>query len=269
MHPVDHAQMDAARQEEPPARGNDLTRSRSGTDDVLNHPKPIAAFFDVDDTLIAVKSIFRFLGHLSQAQVVPSQVQSDVQSSLQALAGRGVTRSTSLSVFFRVLAGLDETETADHGERWFATELGSGGLFNQNILRRFHLHAGAGHRTVLVSGSFPACLAPLGRYLNADAVLCSQPEVIAGRYTGAISQPLVDGAKADAIRTWGGADLARSYAYGDHESDLPMLESVGNPVVVGDDPTLTAHAARRGWSRLKPNDKVEQLHTLSAVPAPI
>ena len=36
------------------------------------------------------------------------------------------------------------------------------------------------------------------------------------------------------------------FAYGDHTSDLPMLESVGTPVVVGGDPVLLERALRRG-----------------------
>jgi len=41
--------------------------------------------------------------------------------------------------------------------------------------------------------------------------------------------------------------LPDSHAYGDHASDLPMLQTVGNPVVVGDDPALTTHATAHGW----------------------
>jgi phosphoserine phosphatase len=40
-------------------------------------------------------------------------------------------------------------------------------------------------------------------------------------------------------------DPARCWAYGDHPSDLPMLDLVGNPVAVGDDPAVAAHLAAR------------------------
>ena len=39
-------------------------------------------------------------------------------------------------------------------------------------------------------------------------------------------------------------------AYGDHAPDLPVLDLVGNPVVVGDGPVLARHACRKGWARL-------------------
>jgi hypothetical protein len=44
-----------------------------------------------------------------------------------------------------------------------------------------------------------------------------------------------------------GLDLGASYAYSDSESDLPMLECVGHPVVVNPDATLRRIARERGW----------------------
>ena len=44
-----------------------------------------------------------------------------------------------------------------------------------------------------------------------------------------------------------GLDLSRSYAYADSISDLPMLEAVGNPVVVNPDGRLGKAAKERGW----------------------
>jgi len=44
-----------------------------------------------------------------------------------------------------------------------------------------------------------------------------------------------------------GIDLNASYAYSDSMTDLPMLETVGHPVVVNPDAALAAVAAERGW----------------------
>jgi len=126
-------------------------------------------------------------------------------------------------------------------------------LFHPPVLDAFRRHTAAGDRTVLVSGSFPACLDPLARYLEAGAVLCSRPEVRHGRYTGEILQPMIGAAKAAAVQADAaahGIDLLDCYAYGDHISDLPVLGVVGAPVVVGDDPVLTDHAIRHGWTQL-------------------
>jgi len=42
-------------------------------------------------------------------------------------------------------------------------------------------------------------------------------------------------------------DSAYSFAYADTIYDVPLLESVGNPVAVCPDEELLAHARQRGW----------------------
>ena len=44
-----------------------------------------------------------------------------------------------------------------------------------------------------------------------------------------------------------GFDLGKSYAYGNHQSDLPLLELVGNPHVVEPSTTLEKIAHQRSW----------------------
>jgi hypothetical protein len=44
-----------------------------------------------------------------------------------------------------------------------------------------------------------------------------------------------------------GIDLAGSFAYTDSDTDLPMLEAVGNPVLVNPDKALRRLAEERGW----------------------
>ena len=42
-------------------------------------------------------------------------------------------------------------------------------------------------------------------------------------------------------------DLSKSWFYTDSYTDMPMLERVGNQVVVNPDPRLRRIAKRRGW----------------------
>ena len=42
-------------------------------------------------------------------------------------------------------------------------------------------------------------------------------------------------------------DLDKSYAYGNHHSDLPLLETVGNPHAVEPDRILEKIAHQRSW----------------------
>ncbi|MFD0206756.1 MULTISPECIES: HAD family hydrolase [Saccharothrix] len=214
--------------------------------------RPAAAFFDVDDTLIAVKSVFRFLAFHLRLRGRPDTEYAAVRERVR-LAGETGTRTAALAEYFRTFAGRGEAELAGHGRAWFDAELRGGRLFHRPVLDRLREHAAAGEAIVLVSGSFPPCLDPIAEHVGADVVLCSRPEVLDGHYTGSVATPMIGAAKAGAVRDCAetlGLDLAACSAYGDHVSDLPLLDLVGRPVVVGADPVLVARAADRGWPAL-------------------
>lgn len=214
---------------------------------------PPAAFFDVDETLITVPSIFRFLAHCYEVAGLPRWRYEHDARRLRGLGAAGAPRSDVLAAYTRLFTGRDAAATAKLGEDWFRAELRRGDLFHPPVLAAFHRHADAGHRTVLVSGSLPACAAPIARFLGADQLISSAPELAAGRYTGELSVAMVGPAKADAVRREAeasGVDLDSSFAYGDHHSDLPVLSLVGNPVVVGNNSVLLDHAGRHGWTCL-------------------
>lgn len=208
-----------------------------------------AAYFDVDETLISMKSMFSFLQFHWEHLGRPSGDHERARAELAALAAT-TTREQANRAYYRLYAGEDAQLVAAHGVQWLERALDDGDLFIDGALDAFRRHRWVGDRTVLVSGSFPACLQPLAAHLRADAVLSSAPLVVDGHYTGEVRRPMIGPAKADAVRAdaaAAGFDLADCWAYGDHSSDLDMLASVGHPVVVGDDPVLTGVVTRQGW----------------------
>ena len=212
-----------------------------------------AAFFDVDETLIKVKSMFRFLEFHLARRGLPGAVYTRIRADLDALSAAGWTRQRTNRAYYRVYANQPAERLAAHGEAWFAGELAGGDLFVPGVLNALRRHQRQGDLTVLVSGSFPPCLDPVARHVGADLVVCTRPEILAGHYTGRADHPVIGPAKADAVRevlTGHGLAAGSCFAYGDHASDLPMLRSVGNPVVVGDDPILDVVARDSGWARL-------------------
>lgn len=84
---------------------------------------------------------------------------------------------------------------------------------------------------VLVTGSFWPLVQPLRNVLRYDALLASAPEVREGLYTGELTaRPCIGLGKAEAVLAYTEANgLAPElcHAYGDDESDRPMLEAVG------------------------------------------
>jgi HAD superfamily hydrolase (TIGR01490 family) len=223
---------------------------------MTGHP-PRVAFFDVDETLITVKSMFRFLAFYLRAKGRPPQDYKRLAAELQKLSESGVPRAETNRLYYRAYAGNSMSEAHLIGQEWFAAELAAGELFRPEVADALQRHRAGGELTVLVSGSFPPCLEPIAEHVGADQVECTRPVVVDGRYTGDITVPVIGAGKAAAVRrvmAQIGAVPADCTAYGDHVSDLPMLTAVGHPVVVGSDPVLIARAAADGWRRLESVD---------------
>jgi phosphoserine phosphatase len=104
---------------------------------------------------------------------------------------------------------------------------------------------------VIISSSPIETVEPIGEHLGVDDVIATRARLDGqGRYTGDLEFYAYGPYKADAIREMAvaqGIDLARSYAYSDSITDLPMLELVGNPVAVNPDRELARIAREREW----------------------
>jgi HAD superfamily hydrolase (TIGR01490 family) len=113
-------------------------------------------------------------------------------------------------------------------------------------------HQDGGRPTFIVSAAGDGIVSLLAGVLDMDGGIGTRYEVDAeGNYTGLLDGGLVYGAgKVPPMRRFAdehGIDLDASWAYSDSASDLPMLELVGNPVVVNPDAELAEIAKQRGW----------------------
>ncbi|OIJ88647.1 hypothetical protein BIV25_36385 [Streptomyces sp. MUSC 14] len=214
-----------------------------------------AVFSDVDETLIRVKSMFRFLEFYLRTRGEPPATYDRLTGELRAAALRGVPRAEINRRYYRLYRGERTQRLAQAGRRWFTAEWQerTEGLYVPEVEEALGVHQKSGQPLILVSGSFFACLDPIAEDVRADQVLGTRPAVRRGELTGEVLAPMIGATKGRAVRIAAavrGFDLAGSSAYGDHLSDVPMLEAVGRPVVVGDDEELTAHALRAGWARM-------------------
>lgn len=212
-----------------------------------------AAFFDVDETVISVKSMFDFLRHWLEHSD-DQRTYEAATAELHALAAAGRPRSEVNRAFYRGFAGTSYDDLLEEGRKWYAAYRLRPDAFVQATMDAIRAHRRDGDMTVLVSGSFEACLAPLAEELGVDLALGTVPIVGAdGRLTGDIERPMIGEVKALAVQETiaaYGLDAADCFCYGDHASDLDMLQQVGHPCVIGADPVLAEHAGRLGWTRL-------------------
>jgi HAD superfamily hydrolase (TIGR01490 family) len=120
----------------------------------------------------------------------------------------------------------------------------------QEALDLIALHRALGRQVYIVSSSPQEVVRPLAERLGVDHVIATRAEIEDGKYTGKLEFYCYREKKAEAIAEVAkseGIDLEHSYAYSDSATDLPMLETVGNPVAVNPDRELRKIAQQRGW----------------------
>ena len=123
------------------------------------------------------------------------------------------------------------------------------------MLEVAHAHQDAGRPVYICTAASQEMAEMLAHVLSFDGALGARSEVVDGRYTGRSAGPFTyrEG-KSVAMRELAaaeGIDLAASYAYSDSESDLPMLRTVGHPVVVNPDAELRRVAREEGWEIMR------------------
>lgn len=226
---------------------------------MANHAmtEPLAyAFFDVDDTLIDVKSMFSFQDYW-YAETGDAEGRRVFLAEMNALRGQDAPWEILNRRYYAHFAGRSVEATRLCAEAWFAAlERDRPRLFHAAVVAELLALQDQGVEAVFVSGSFPELLAPSARRLGVRHVLATTMEVKDGRFTGAILPPQTIGeGKAAAVRTFlagRGASAAACRAYGDDISDAPMLEAVGHPTAVTGGRGLAAYAERRGWRVIAP-----------------
>ena len=123
-------------------------------------------------------------------------------------------------------------------------------LIYGEALELMHDHRTAGRLICIVSSSPEEIVEPLAKMLRVDHWIATRSEVVDGKYTGELIFYAYGPYKAEAIEKLAaerGIALEGSFAYTDSITDLPMLEAVGNPVVVNADKELRQIALDRGW----------------------
>lgn len=212
------------------------------------------AFFDVDGTLISLKSMFSFQEYW-YATKGSDRERSLFEADMGRMIRMGATREALNRRYYTHFAGRSVSEVGRVAEEWFAHVERSvaNDLYHPAVVERLHRLSAGGIRPVLVSGSFPQALAPIAKRLAVDHILATVMEVRDGHYTGRILRQTIGDGKVQAIGAFldHRAELAAEcHAYGDDISDLPMLDVVGHPAAVRGDDRLEAHARRTGWEVL-------------------
>jgi putative phosphoserine phosphatase / 1-acylglycerol-3-phosphate O-acyltransferase len=211
-------------------------------------PGTIAAF-DLDGTLIAGYSasvVYR--DRLRSFDISLGELLRTTGAAIDTQF-RGADVGALMDIAVQALAGRQDDELREWGLRLFRQEIA--GMIYRDARAVVAAHRRAGHTVVMATSATPYQAQYVAEDLDIADVLCSTPEVVDGMLTGRLAAPPLWGeAKAKALAEYAadrGADLADAFAYSNGNEDVPMLESVGNPVALNPDRALTRRAERAGW----------------------
>ena len=240
-------------------------------------PARVAAFFDLDGTLLPPPSLERrFFRTLRYRRAIPMKNLFLWLREAARLAPAGITVIAQADKMY--LRGVRRTES-ENGSDGVAHPSAPGvqGIrgngraqitipaFFPEAVQRVAWHASQGHAIVLVSGTLEPLAEAAARALERQVakrgiaaeihVIATRLEEAAGSWTGRLSGPAMFGEeKVRAVRRlaldWG-IDLAISYAYGDSTHDRWMLAAVGHPATVNPSRELARMARLQGWPELR------------------
>ena len=212
----------------------------------------VAAFFDVDNTIIRGASAFHLARGLYRRKFFTlwDFFTFGIHQARYLMFGENTqqiaeVRSRALSI----VAGHSVAEIAAIGEEVYDEVLALR-IFpgTQRVLDK---HLAAGHEVWLVTASPLEIGELIARRLGATGALGTVAEHRDGFYTGRLVGDLLHGkAKATAVRKLAAErdiDLDESFAYGDSANDIPILSEVGNPCPINPDRRLRKHAQVVGW----------------------
>jgi len=115
-------------------------------------------------------------------------------------------------------------------------------------------HLEAGDLCAIATSTNSFVTAPIARAFGIPTLLATEPEYVAGRFTGRIQGiPCFREGKVTRVnqwlaeRGWQLSDFQQSFFYSDSMNDVPLLEAVTDPVAANPSDTLRKLARDRGW----------------------
>lgn len=211
----------------------------------------IAAFFDLDKTILAKSSSFVFAKPFYKEGLIG---RADVMRSAYAqfmflTSGADHDQMESMRKYMsELIAGWDVAKVQTIVSETLDTIVDP--LVYQEAVDLIAMHKEQGHHIIVISSSGTDVVEPIAARLGADIAIGTQVEIVDGQYTGEITFYAYGEGKAEAMHSLSqehGYNLNECFAYSDSHTDIPMLKAVGNPSAVNPDNELRELAKENNW----------------------
>jgi HAD superfamily hydrolase (TIGR01490 family) len=211
----------------------------------------VAAFFDLDKTIIASSSALAFSKPLLRGGLINRRaaLRSAYAQLVFSLAGADAGKTERMRAEVSALcAGWDVAQVSTIVRETLHDVVDP--LVYVEATELIARHKAAGHDVIVLSATGEEVVAPVAEMLGATRSVATRMQIVDGRYSGRVDFYCYGENKAVAAKELAavyGYDLAAGHAYSDSSTDIPLLEAVGHPHAVNPDRALRRHAADRGW----------------------
>jgi HAD superfamily hydrolase (TIGR01490 family) len=239
----------------------------------------VAAFFDLDGTLVELPSLERRLFRMLRSRTaIPAKNYFLWLREALRLAPRGISAIVQANKMY--LRGVQIHDQRSEGDgdisSWHKDGHQAEGqasapprrnprlpvpTFFAQAIERVVWHAKQGHEIVLISGTLEPLARGAARAMEAELAargitvtiraFATRLEELDGTWTGRVlGEAMFGEAKARAVKHVAKEmqlDLARCYAYGDSLNDRWLMAAVGRPAAVNPSRDLASTARTQGW----------------------
>lgn len=216
-------------------------------------PKKLA-LFDLDHTLLPLDSDYQWAIFMAESGHAGDPAEALRKN--EALMDRYNAGNLTAEQAAEFMLGLLAPHRPERLAAWHE-------IFMQKVIRPamtpaaidlVHSHLSAGDLCAVVTATNTFITAPIARAFGVPTLIATDPEYIAGRYTGKIlGTPSFKYGKVIRVNHWLDtmnlqlSDFDESFFYSDSINDLPLLEAVTHPIVTNPSESLLAIAKQRQW----------------------
>jgi HAD superfamily hydrolase (TIGR01490 family) len=229
----------------------------------------VAAFFDLDKTIIASSSALAFSKPLLREGLINRRaaLRSAYAQLVFSLAGADAGKTERMRAQVSALcAGWDVAQVSAIVRETLHDVVDP--LVYAEATELIARHKADGQDVIVLSAMGEEVVAPVAEMLGATRSVATRMQIVDGRYSGQVDFYCYGENKAVAAKELSaihGYDLAECYAYTDSSTDIPLLEVVGHPHAVNPDRALRRHAMERDWPVLA---FVNPMSLRNRIPAP-
>ena len=210
------------------------------------------ALFDIDGTLVKGLLIVDFPGYLVKQgcfdRASESQISRLARNYKQGFVSYRYISTRIPKLYATGIKGQSQSKILRLARTFIRTSKGRVLPYSKRLVSLLAQH---GFLTAAISGSPVEVLLPLKPW-GFRRIFGTQMEVKSGIYTGRVRRNLIVAEEkervVEALTSGRHIDTQGSYAFGDTEQDVPLLNAVGNPIPLNPNRRLRSYATRKGWS---------------------